>query len=121
MDNVDLAPAHPGHFHMTLDSPWLAENSRPGQFVHILPPDTNDMLRRPFSIESVDVSKKHVTIFYRVVGEGTRLLSGAAPGDMLDIIGPLGNEFPIELNQPAVLVGGGVGTVSYTHLRAHET
>ena len=109
MDNVDLAPAHPGHFRMTLDSPWLAENSRPGQFVHILPPDTNDMLRRPFSIESVDVSKKHVTIFYRVVGEGTKLLSGAAPDDMLDIIGPLGNGFPIELDRPAVLVGGGVG------------
>jgi dihydroorotate dehydrogenase electron transfer subunit len=116
VDNIDLTPTHPGHFRMILKSPWLVESAQPGQFVHILPPMVDGMLRRPFSIESINSSEKRVTILYRMVGDGTRLMACASPGTNLDIIGPLGNGFPIDPKQPAVLVGGGVGIPPLVYL-----
>jgi len=118
VDNINLTPTHPGHYRLILNSPWLAENSLPGQFIHILPPLVDDMLRRPFSIESANSIKGEVTILYRVIGDGTRLISRAGPGDRLDIIGPLGNGFPIELDRSTILVGGGVGIPPLVFLAA---
>lgn len=45
---------------------------------------------------------------YRVVGKGTEEFSKLAPGDSVDIMGPLGNGFPIK-EKRALLVGGGIG------------
>ena len=109
VENIDLAPTHPGHFRMIIDSPRLAKCARPGQFVHVLPAAGIDMLRRPFSFHSLDKMNGHISILYRVIGEGTRLLSCVEPGGALDAIGPLGNGFPIDRDHPAILVGGGVG------------
>ncbi len=69
-------------------------------------------LRRPFSLAGrVDrADGVELSIIHRVVGRGTDWLSRLSVGDRVDLIGPLGNRFtmPFE-NQPAILVGGGVG------------
>lgn len=70
------------------------------------------LLRRPISIADVNFEKNEVTIIYRVDGEGTRLLSLKQQGEFVDVLGPLGNGFPVNEVQPgktALLVGGGVG------------
>ncbi len=54
-----------------------------------------------------------VEVVYRVVGRGTARLAGAAPGQRLWVLGPLGRAFA--LPQPGVrpvLVGGGTGIAS---------
>ena len=82
----------------------LASAARPGQFLHIrcgaLP------LRRPISV--CRVRGDAVSLVFEVKGEGTRFLSGAAPGDFLDALGPLGNGFG-EQKGDVLLVGGGMG------------
>ena len=71
----------------------IADRARPGQFIHIkLPYDDSLLLRRPISINNVDLDKGVVYIAYQV-GKGTELLSSLESGDHLDILGPLGNGF----------------------------
>jgi len=109
VERIDLAPAHPGHFQIVLEAPWVAERAQPGQFIHVLPQSAELMLRRPFSIMAVNQSEGSVTIVFRVIGEGTSILSRESAGRILDIIGPLGNGFPVNPDRPALLVGGGIG------------
>jgi dihydroorotate dehydrogenase electron transfer subunit len=70
-------------------------------------------LRRPFSIADqwCDADgRMHAAIISRNVGPGTDWLERLGPGDLLDLIGPLGHGFEIPLGKvPMVLVGGGVG------------
>lgn len=101
-----------GLFSMRAESSAIARSWHPGQFVHALPPVDSGrppMLRRPFSI--LNSINDEFEFVYRVTGEGTSLLSKMQSGDILDVIGPLGNGF---INIPDssgkhILVGGGVG------------
>ena len=45
---------------------------------------------------------------YRVVGEGTEEFSKLQTGDKIEVMGPLGNGFPIP-EKKAILIGGGIG------------
>jgi len=69
-------------------------------------------LRRPFSLAGRSDSADGVSldIIHRVVGVGTEWLSDLAAGDKVSILGPLGNWFTLPRpDEPALLVGGGVG------------
>ena len=46
---------------------------------------------------------------YRIAGEGTKEFSGLTAGDTIDVLGPLGNGFPLEAGKKAFLIGGGIG------------
>lgn len=98
-----------GVFLMGLRSRGIAAEARPGQFVMIRAgQDMDPLLRRPFSI--CGVQNDRVLILYRVVGRGTRILSEARAGDLVQILGPLGNGFAgLETGQHAILVAGGMG------------
>ncbi len=51
-------------------------------------------------------------MLYRVEGNGTKRLAEKKAGDAIDLLGPLGQGFPIEeikQKETAVLVGGGIG------------
>ena len=90
----------------------IAEQAKPGQFLHIRCSDGYDpLLRRPISIHSI--KNNVIAVLYRVVGKGTYLLSEKVSGEFLDVIGPLGNGFdyqlPVTSHQSPVLVGGGIG------------
>lgn len=79
----------------------------PGQFVNIALP--GKFLRRPISI--CDWDDETLTLIYKVVGEGTEMMSNMAAGTELDILGPLGNGFDVEVTKMRhpLVVGGGVG------------
>lgn len=79
---------------------------RSGQFVDLALPGF--YLRRPISISNARPDA--VVLYYKVVGEGTRDLSGMAPGATLELLLPLGNGFhPEKCDKAALLVGGGLG------------
>lgn len=100
-------------FQLTVEAEFVKEIKAPGQFVHIRVDKSFDpLLRRPISISSVDSINSRFTMIYRKEGKGTSLLAEKGPGILLDILGPLGNGFPVnEVNEgeTALLVGGGIG------------
>ncbi|HQE05511.1 MAG: dihydroorotate dehydrogenase electron transfer subunit [Tepidanaerobacteraceae bacterium] len=108
MQNTQIAP---DIYLMEIQSAETAEAARPGQFLHIRCTDSlSPLLRRPISIADADKKTGNIKIIYRVVGQGTQLLCRKRPGDSLDIIGPLGQGFPMpDEGQTPVIVGGGIG------------
>ncbi len=78
----------------------------PGQFINI---EIDGLyLRRPISISDYD--EKSFTIIYKVVGEGTRVMSLMRAGKELSILAPLGNGYDLKkIHQTPLIVGGGVG------------
>jgi dihydroorotate dehydrogenase electron transfer subunit len=94
-----------GVYHMSLAGN-CSEISRPGQFIDILIDDF--FLRRPISI--FDHDDAHVEILYRAVGAGTDALASKSPGDVLDVLLPLGNGFDVDrCGKQNLLVAGGIG------------
>ena len=78
----------------------------PGQFINIK--IDGFYLRRPISI--CDYNENTITIIYKVVGEGTAVMSKMKAGDTLDILCGLGNGFDTsKSSEKPVLIGGGVG------------
>ena len=84
----------------------LAETVRAGQFIHIRCGDAR-ILRRPFGVCSL--SGGVLEFVFEIKGGGTRWLSGRSPGDLLDILGPLGNGYRIGEGN-IIVVGGGLGS-----------
>jgi dihydroorotate dehydrogenase electron transfer subunit len=67
------------------------------------------LLARPFGISSI-LFRSSIEVVYRVVGRGTRLLTGVRKGDTLSLLGPLGKGFPMPAKGSVpVLVAGGSG------------
>ena len=85
----------------------------PGQFANIKVSEGYEpLLRRPLSIYSQDMQAGTLTFLYRLVGQGTQLLSKRQVGEGIDLIGPLGKGFSLTgltPETPALLVAGGVG------------
>ena len=77
----------------------------PGQFVNIKLEEK--FLRRPISV--CDCKENKLTLIYKVVGEGTELMSKMESGKELDILTGLGNGYDISKSARPVLIGGGVG------------
>ncbi|HEX7066070.1 MAG TPA: dihydroorotate dehydrogenase electron transfer subunit [Bacillales bacterium] len=100
-------------FELRLRGEVVREMTVPGQFVHLLARGGFDtLLRRPISIADVDLENRELTMIYRVEGNGTRNLSEKQAGDVIDLLGPLGNGFPVDRprnGQTVLLVGGGIG------------
>ena len=71
-------------------------------------------LRRPISICEVDREQGSIRILFDVRGEGTRVMAQMEEGDLIDVMGPLGNGFALlEPQKKAVVVGGGIGVPPY--------
>ncbi|OCS87609.1 dihydroorotate dehydrogenase electron transfer subunit [Caryophanon tenue] len=91
----------------------LVQDMNPGQFVHVKVSDSFEpLLRRPISIANIDKDNHEFTMIYRAEGRGTSILSTNREGQLVDVLGPIGNGFPVEEAAPgqtALLVGGGIG------------
>ena len=89
----------------------LAEQAKPGQFISVYPQNKSTLLPRPISICEVDKKNKRLRIVYRVVGKGTNEFSVYHAGAPIDILGTLGNGFPIDevAGKRVFLMGGGIG------------
>ncbi|MFS0637415.1 dihydroorotate dehydrogenase electron transfer subunit [Mesobacillus foraminis] len=100
-------------YELVLEGEMTKQMQQPGQFVHVKVSDGLDpVLRRPISIANINQEKSRFTLIYRKQGRGTSLLAEKKPGDQVDILGPLGNGFPVSeagKGNLAVLVGGGIG------------
>jgi len=96
------------YFHCALRLPEISRIVGPGQFVNIKTTEgLQPLLRRPLSIYRA--KGVNIEILYEVVGKGTQLLSQKKSGEILDIIGPLGNGFNLRVTKLPVLVAGGIG------------
>lgn len=89
----------------------LSKNAHPGQFVAVYPHDGSMLLPRPISICEADKAKNRLRLVYRVAGKGTAEFSTCKAGDQLDILGVLGNGFPVHKakGKRVFLMGGGIG------------
>ena len=98
-------------------SMWLrteaAQTAKPGQFISMYTNDGTKLLPRPISICEIDKENVRLRVVYRVTGgnTGTEQFSKLQAGDVIPVIGPLGNGFPLEKaeGKRAFLMGGGIG------------
>lgn len=97
-----------GIYSMWLKTSQIAEKAKPGQFISLYCHDGSRMLPRPISICEIDKKDKALRIVYRVAGKGTEEFSHMSTGESIDIVGPLGNGFPLK-EKKAFLIGGGIG------------
>jgi len=58
---------------------------------------------------SVDIENGTFDLLYKIVGEGTKQLAERKIGDVLSVIGPIGNGFELTDHKIPLLIGGGVG------------
>ena len=69
----------------------LAVSAKAGQFICIYPRSESTLLPRPISICETESEKGLLRIVYRVAGKGTKEFSLYQPGDVMEILGNLGN------------------------------
>lgn len=99
-----------GIYSLWLQTKQIAKDARPGQFVSVYSQDESRMLPRPISICEIDREGGRLRLVYRVVGKGTEEFSHLSTGDKVEILGPLGNGFPLDTGKKkAFLMGGGIG------------
>ncbi|MBM6750924.1 dihydroorotate dehydrogenase electron transfer subunit [Mediterraneibacter glycyrrhizinilyticus] len=110
-------------------SMWLktkaAAEARPGQFISMYTSEGSKLLPRPISICEIDKKESALRVVYRVTGEntGTELFSKMQAGDVVPVIGPLGNGFPYEKGEGkrVFLMGGGIGVPPILELAKQMT
>ncbi len=98
----------PGIYSMWIET-GIAKEAVPGQFISLYSRDGSRLLPRPISL--CEIGDGRLRIVYRVAGAGTEEFSSYRAGDPADILGPLGNGFPLEeaRGKKVLLVGGGIG------------
>lgn len=103
----------PDIYSMWLQTDKIAEQAVPGQFISVYSNDGSRLLPRPISLCEIDRENGRLRIVYRVTGEatGTEEFSYYQAGDAIELLGPLGNGFPLERakGKQVFLIGGGIG------------
>jgi dihydroorotate dehydrogenase electron transfer subunit len=87
------------------------EPGEPGQFFMLSPPGRT--LPRPMSLCLAPPGE--LAFLLDPVGPGTRALAALRPGASLEVLGPLGNGFRLDVERP-LLVGGGIGIAPLPYL-----
>jgi dihydroorotate dehydrogenase electron transfer subunit len=93
----------------------------PGQLLTLrVSPDSVPLLRRPFAFAGFDGQAHTAQIIYQKRGRGTEILSAKQSGEKIDVIGPLGNPFPVDDGQEkSIAAAGGTGLGPVLFLAAH--
>ncbi|MFM7186532.1 MAG: dihydroorotate dehydrogenase electron transfer subunit [Armatimonadota bacterium] len=117
---VSVAPlSAPRHFVLTMKSAQLASSARPGHFIAVAADTGAAILRKPFSVFTVDKAAGEISILFSVYGPTTTAMSRMLPGDFIDVLGPLGGRIfdPEPINGiHHILVGGGYGVPPLNYL-----
>ena len=100
---------------LTLQTPAWAKVATAGHFVNVLIPDHEELLwRRPFSVHRVDRRQGTLDLLFAAAGRGSQVLARCRKGDTLDVIGLLGNTFPITPDaREIIMVAGGIGIAPF--------
>lgn len=111
----------PGHYLLHLDCAEVAQEARPGQFVHLRVGDgTDPLLRRPFSVMLAQPATAEVQLLVRTVGRGTEIIATHEEGTRYDLLGPLGHGWTMPAGrEDTMLVAGGVGVAPLIFLADH--
>lgn len=102
---LDLRALNNYAYELLLDAGEIAEDARPGQFVHISCGEGR-LLRRPISI--CETSAMQLRLVFEVRGDGTKWLSQRNIDDQVSVLGPLGRGFDAE-GKRVLFIGGGIG------------
>jgi dihydroorotate dehydrogenase electron transfer subunit len=104
-------PVAADFFELRFAWPVSLPSPLPGQFVTIrVSLSTVPLLRRPFAISSYERESGSAAIIYQKRGTATELLTAKAPGDPLDLIGPLGSSFTLPpTGARCIILAGGIG------------
>jgi dihydroorotate dehydrogenase electron transfer subunit len=109
-ENTNLAP---GYYRLTVLAPEVAAFAKPGQFIQIRvsASECNDpLLPRPISIFHIDEATNNVSVIYKVIGRGTSMLAGLKSGELVEVLGSIGNGFMLHADaRNLALIAGGVG------------
>ena len=99
-----------GIYSMWIQTDRIAADAKPGQFVSLYTNDKSKILPRPISLCEIDKENGRLHLVYRVTGQGTGTdeFSQMKAGDIIPVLGPLGNGFPQE-GENVFLIGGGIG------------
>lgn len=95
-------------FSMWIKDGEIANLAVPGQFISVYCNDGSRLLPRPISICEINKTEGTLRFVYRVVGAGTEEMSRLKKGDLIEVMGPLGNGFHLE-GKKVILIGGGIG------------
>ncbi len=100
--------------------PGMAASVRPGHFVDVLcrvEGSFDPLLRRPYSIFRTAPRANTLTLMVRPFGRGSTWLANRSRGEVLDVLGPLGNTFEIKpRSRNLLMVAGGVGVAPLVFL-----
>jgi dihydroorotate dehydrogenase electron transfer subunit len=109
----------PNVYLMRVMAPEIASLAHAGQYVMVRCGEGYDMpLRRPLGIHRI--SKNGISLLYSVVGRGTEWLSQRKAGELVDLLGPLGNGFEVyPSSRNLLLIAGGVGVAPLLALAEH--
>ena len=96
---------------MWIHTEAIVSQAKPGQFISVFCKDGSRLLPRPISLCELDKEKGNLRIVYRIAGAGTEEISHYQAGDTIDILGSLGNGFPLSEaeGKRVLLIGGGIG------------
>lgn len=96
-------------YSLWLQTEDIAVRACPGQFVMAYCQDESRLLPRPISVCRTDGHA--LRLVYRTAGEGTREFAALKPGGALELMGPLGNGYPLDKaeGKKVLLLGGGIG------------
>lgn len=100
-----------GLYKFSVQAKEIVEFAQPGNFIEIrINENLDPFLRRPISIYQLDKEKGVLEFIFQVKGKGTELLAKKEEGEVIDIIGPLGNgSFQFENHNNLAVIGGGIG------------
>ena len=107
-----------GIFDLRLEAPEIVSQAAAGQFVSLYSGDGARLLPRPISICGLDRKEGLLRLVYRIAGAGTKEFSHLKAGERVEVLGPLGNGFPVEPGRKVMLIGGGIGIPPMLELAA---
>jgi len=105
-------PLNSNHHLLTLSPLEPMAEPRPGQFFMLeVSRGYDPLLKRAFSL--FRRTSEGFQILFRIRGKGTTILGELKEGTVLDLLGPLGNGYPLPgRGQRPIVIAGGIGIAS---------